>query len=130
MDKLTFYFDRNVGKRLPYALAKLNPPIDIRWQQGEAYAQDMPDDVWLELVATKNWIVLSQDKKFHRIDAEIEAIKQHGAKCFYIPGANSPMWDTACSFVRLHKQMIELAKVTPAPFIISFSVNGRWKRLL
>lgn len=130
MDKLTFYFDRNIGKRLPSALSKLRSPMDIRWHQGEGYKDDLPDDAWLEIVGGKNWIVITQDYKFHVIDAEVEAIRQHSVKCFYLPGASSGMWETLCLFTALHKKMISLCHENPTPFIFSFAKTGKPKRVL
>lgn len=130
MDKLTLYFDRNVGRRLPSALSKLRPPADIRWHQGERFKQDMPDDVWLEIVANRNWIVLTQDLKFHVLEAERQAINQHSVRCFYLPGANDGMWQTLCTLTRIHRKILELSVSTPAPFIFAFSVSGRYKRIL
>lgn len=130
MDKLTFYFDRNIGKRLPNALSKLRPPIDVRWHQGEGFKDDLADDVWLEMVGRKDWIVITQDYQFHVVDAEVEAVRQHSVKCFYLPGASDGMWNSLCLFVRLHKQMISLCHSNAAPFIFSFSKTGKPRRIL
>lgn len=130
MDQLVFYFDRNFGKRLPNALSKLRPPVQIRWHQGERFRGDMPDDEWLEIVGKKNWIVLTQDVKFHLIEHEIAAVKQHSVKCFYFPGANDGMWSTLCSFTRFHGKMMGLANTTNAPFIFQVKGNGQIKQVL
>jgi PIN like domain len=130
MDKLTLYFDRNVGKRLPSALSKLRPPAEIRWHQGEGLAHDLPDDVWLERVAKRNWVVLTQDMRFHVNESEHQAVRQHAVRCFYLPGAQDGMWQTLCTFTRIHKKILELSVSTPAPFIFAFSASGRYKRIL
>lgn len=130
MDSLTLYFDRNVGKRLPHALSKLRPPAEIRWHQGERLPHAMDDDVWLEIVAKRNWVVLTQDLHFHLNASEHLAIKQHGVRCFYLPGATDGMWQTLCVFIRIHKKILELSELTPAPFIFAFSKSGRYKRIL
>lgn len=129
MDQLVFYFDRNFGKRLPGALSKLRPPIEIRWHQGEGFRGDMPDDEWLEIVGQKGWVVLTQDQKFHLIDHEIEAIKHHSVKCFYFPGANDGMWKTLCAFIRFHAKMINSANRCEASFIQEVKANGQIKTI-
>lgn len=130
MDKLTLYFDRNVGKRLPSALSKLRAPAEIRWHQKEGFAADLPDDVWLETVAKRNWVVLTQDYDLHIEENERLAILQHSARCFYLPGAQDGMWKTLCTFTRIHGKILELSMSTPAPFIFAFSASGRYKRVL
>ena len=127
MDELTLYFDRNFGKRLPNALSKLRPPVDIRWHQGEGFAPNMPDDEWMESVGARGWVVLTHDIKFHLIDHEIEALKQHEIKCFYFPDAQVGMWQTLGLFMRTHGRIISISKETNAPFIYKVLRNGSIK---
>jgi len=127
---LTFYFDRNIGKRLPEALVHLQPPFDVRWHQKEGFRHDMPDDEWMEIVGPKGWIVLSQDWKFHLREVEIEAVKQHSIKCFYLPGSGATKWDTYCQLIRSHKRLMELADAEVAPFIFDVKRNGHLKRIV
>ncbi|MGC1503321.1 MAG: hypothetical protein WA782_04185 [Sulfitobacter sp.] len=128
MDELVFYFDRNFGKRLPNALAKLRPPVGIRWHQGQGYRQDMPDDEWMGLVGAKDWVVLTQDIKFHliehEIEHEIEAVKQHNIKCFYFADGQAGMWNTLGVFMRTHRKLMTIAHENSSPFIFTVKNNG------
>lgn len=125
MGKLTFYFDRNLGKRMPEALIHLKAPFDVRWHKGEKFADDMPDDEWMAIVGAKGWIVLSQDFKFHKPEFEYEAVKQHSIKCFYLPDATARTWKTLCALTRSHERMMQRCLSTPAPFIFRLNANGR-----
>lgn len=125
MDKLTFYFDRNLGRRMPQALIHLQAPFDVRWHNGENFPDNMPDDAWMEIVGAKGWIVLSQDFKFHKTEFENEAVKQHSIKCFYLPDATARTWKTLCALVRAHERMIAKSLSIPAPFIFRLHKNGR-----
>lgn len=125
MDKLTLYFDRNFGKRIPYALSRMNPPMEIRWHDGERFPQNMPDDQWLEIAGKNNWIVLTQDLKFHLIDHEIAAVRQHQVGCFYFPSSNYGIWKTTCAFIRFHQRVLALASEVPRPFIFEFKGTGK-----
>src|SRR5262245_11080780 len=60
----------------------MRPPVLIKWHQDEGFAQDMPDDAWISIVCPRKWVVLSQDSKFHLLENETLAIKQHGIRCF------------------------------------------------
>ncbi|GGK41160.1 hypothetical protein [Salinarimonas ramus] len=126
MDQLTLFFDRTFGKRLPRALASLKPPAEIRWHQGERFAHDMPDDEWLSIVGRKNWVVLSQDRRFHVRDNEALAIVQHGVRCFYLPCASEDRWTSLCIFVRRHAPLIDLATRSTSPFLFDLKRNGRF----
>ena len=101
------------------------PPVEVRWQLKERIHQDTPDDVWLADVGSRNWIVLTQDRKFHICATEAFAIKQHNLRCFYLPCASEPRWQSLCRFVRGHVRMIEICQRVPAPFIFEMKKNGR-----
>lgn len=130
MDKLTFYFDVNFGKRLPGALSKLRPPMNVRWHLGEGFKQDLPDDVWLGVVGSKQWIVITQDQKFHKIASEAEAVRQHNVRCFYFPTANDGLWTSLCTFTKNYRQMVSVCERESAPFIYNVRPNGSFKRIL
>lgn len=125
MDQLTFFFDRNFGTRLPKAFRRMNPPMEIRWHQDEGFRQSSPDDEWLGQVKP-DWIILSQDRKWHRVETERAAIKQHNLRCFYIPGASETRWYSLCIFARIHEKLMELSRDAPAPFIFDASRNGKF----
>jgi hypothetical protein len=89
----------------------------------------MPDDEWLNIVGPARWIVLSQDRHFHAIEAEAAAVKQHGIRCFYLPCASEDRWVSVCDFVRHYERMVELAVTTESPFIYELKGNGRFYRV-
>jgi hypothetical protein len=91
------------------------------------FAQTAPDDVWIAAVAAEGWTIFSHDRKFHTIEAEISAIKQHSAGCFYLPGANSPLWDKVVHFMKASDGIIKRANATGRPFIYELASNGRFK---
>lgn len=126
MGSLTFFFDRTFGCRLPKALASLKPPVRIRWHQDEGFPNEMPDDEWMAIVGPKKWVVLSQDRKWHTIEAEAAAIKQHGLRCFYFPCASDDRWVSLSHFVRRQQRMQDLSHKMNPPFIYHLKRNGRF----
>lgn len=129
MAKLTFFFDRNIGTKLPQALKQLSPPFEVRWHQKEGYNHDMPDDEWLEKVGSLGWVVISQDWKFHLRENELLAIKAHRVKCVYLPGSGSTRWETYCRFVSSHKRITEACGIEKAPFILDLKKNGHLRKI-
>lgn len=125
MGQLTFYFDRNIGKRLPEALTHLRAPFDVRWHNEQKFRHDMPDDEWMEIIGTRGWVVISQDYKFHLEAFEQLAVKQHKLKCFYLPDTGAKTWITMCVLVRSHTKMLEICNAESAPFIYDIKSNGR-----
>jgi hypothetical protein len=125
LGKLTFFFDRNIGVKLPQALLHLAPPFQVKWHAQEGFQHDLPDDEWLAIVGQKGWIVVGQDWKFHIRDSEILAVKQHSIKCFYLPASGATKWETFCRVIKSHSKMLEVARKETAPFIFDLKSNGR-----
>lgn len=129
MKRLTFYFDRNVGVKLPQALVQLSPPFDVKWHNQMKFPHDMPDDEWLSVVGPKGWVVIGKDWKFHLIDAELQAVRQHKIRCLYLPGSGQTRWDTYCRLIRSHKRIIERCLTEEPPYILDLKMNGQVRKI-
>jgi hypothetical protein len=80
-------------------------------------------------VAAEGWIVFSHDRKFHTILAECAAVKQHGAGCFYLPGASLPTWYKMSLFMRVEDGIARRITATARPFIYDIGHDGRCTRV-
>lgn len=89
----------------------------------------MRDDEWLEVCGKNQWIAFSHDRKFHRIDAEATAIKQHKVAAFCLCGANSPTWDKLCFFVKAYPKLVEIARNEAAPYLYRIHPSSRLERV-
>ena len=123
MAALTLFFDRNIGLRVPKALRTLRPPVAIKDHQQVGFDIDAPDDEWLAIVGAKSWVVITQDRKFHKVTLELAAVQTHSVRCFYLHGGSDVMWSTFCSFITAFPRIIEIADQVPAPFI--YQVKGK-----
>lgn len=128
---LTFYFDINLGRRIPEALISLKCPYSIKYHIGlldangqPVFPDKTPDDVWLEYVGQRDWIVISRDGKFHRTAVEREAVRQHKVGCFYAWGNNAGTWNQFQSLIRAIDRIAEAAQITPRPFIYRVTREG------
>lgn len=130
MGELTFYFDRNFGKRFPQALFSLRAPVGIEWHNRQRFRDDMPDDEWLRVVGDRGWIVFSHDRKFHTEATETAAVIQHSVGCFYLPAANGSPWRKASALFRSFEKIRHLAVTTQRPFIFDLKANGRLVRVV
>ncbi len=130
MGKLTFYFDRNFGTRLPKALVWVKPPVNIEWHQKQRFPQDMHDDEWLEIVGGRGWVVFSHDRKFHTEATETAAMKQHSVACFYLPHASDSTWHKLSIFVRVFVRVFEIVENQSPPYVYDVHLNGRIKKVI
>lgn len=113
--------------RLPGALARLKPPVKIKWHQEQKFAPNMPDDEWMGIVGPRGWVVLSQDRKWHVRENEREAVRQHSLKCFYFPSANR--WQSLCQIIGKHEKMMEIVATNDGPFIYELKGNSRFYKV-
>lgn len=120
---MILFFDRNVGVAIPTALKLLNLPVQIEAHQ-DHFPIDEPDDVWLPLVGGWGWIVIAQDYKFHVIQAELEALKQHNIGCFYLWGAEATKWEAMRAFARGYDNIIREASRAIRPFAFKVEKHG------
>lgn len=144
MEPLTLYFDRNVGRRLPEALKLLHLPdvkarvihhhtekhllgMKNKTKKDPLFKPDEKDDKWLEYVGMKDWVVFSQDKKFHKpgYESELYAIKQFNVGCFYLWGATAQTSEKALVFLKAYDKILHAIKTTPKPFIYDITRTGR-----
>jgi hypothetical protein len=90
------------------------------------FAADETDDVLLRFCGERNWVVVSQDYRYH-LEANVrEAIKQHRVGVFYIWGANATKWDTFRVLAHAFPKLVTLTKTTDRPFIFKIAANARF----
>lgn len=126
---LTFYFDRNFGRRLPEALRKLGLIVEFQHDKKSRFRPTMPDDEWLAEVGKRKWVVFSHDRKFHLLPAELSAIKQHEVGCFYLWGANDTTWGKARLFAKAYDRIVQAAATESRPFIYLVTKRGTLKKV-
>jgi hypothetical protein len=119
---------------LPAVIKAARPPFDVQYHHDPKnkfkFSGKTTDDEWLAKVAAEGWIVFSHDRKFHTRLAEISAIKQHKAGCFYLPGSQSPTWNKLVYFVRAFEGIEQRIAATARPFIFDLAYTGRFKTIL
>lgn len=127
MDPLTFYFDRNFGKRLPEAIFRTRPPFQTEWQHSSRLRlnQTMKDDDWLRICGERGWVVFSHDRKFHSIAVEADAIRQHKVAAFALCGANSETFDKLRYFMLAYPKIVETVRSLKPPYLFRIEKSGR-----
>lgn len=77
----------------------------------------MPDDKWLEMCGQKKWIAFSHDRKFHAIEVEAAAIKQHNVGAFTLCGASDPTWNKLGYFVKAFPRIAAIVVAEKPPYL-------------
>jgi PIN like domain len=110
-----------------------HPPFTVEYHHDPnnkfKFVQDTPDDEWLSKVGAEGWIVFSHDRKFHTILPECAAIKQHKIGCFYLWGANAPLWEKLHCFMGAYRRIAKVATTVGKPFIYDVTHNCQLKQI-
>jgi hypothetical protein len=90
-----YFTDRDLGKRFPDILKSAGLTVE---RHADHFADDTPDEVWLEAVGKRGWIALTHDRRIRYKPNERNAVIRHGAALLVIVGA-APFPDLAWAFV-------------------------------
>jgi len=137
------YFDRCVGTAIPEALRLLGmsnvyhhhihrAKVGLKPERDEKtlFGHDTHDDVWMDFVASRGWIVISQDYRLHLESAALTSIKQHGAKVFYLWGAEAPKIDVMRVLLNNYKRIVQFAASNPGPYVLRVKARGALQRFM
>jgi hypothetical protein len=121
---MTLFFDRNVGKTVPRALARLRVPVE--WHDKLELPPTTGDDEILEIVGTKGWSMITCDQRIARQENQRQAFVDHDVGCFILWGgaAESP-WYRVRMIARNWERIEELAGQTGVrPFVCTLRLRG------
>lgn len=91
MSKLpTVFVDRSLGRvQVPRLLRTAGVElVTLAEHYGVPADEQVSDVTWIAESAQRGWIAFMKDFAIRRRPAEIEAILEHGARCFCLPNAN------------------------------------------
>lgn len=91
----------------------------LRWQ--DVFEEEGLSDVeWLNIVGPKGWILLTWDKRIRRRNAEIQAVRDSGAKLFFVQRmkTGAEQAQIVCSHLR---KIIKISDDYVPPFIASIT---------
>jgi PIN like domain len=86
-----FFIDRSLGRiAVPGLLRKAGwDVVTLAEHYGIPADEDVTDVQWIAETAALGWPVLMKDKRIRYRPAEIEAVIEHGARCFVILAGTS-----------------------------------------
>lgn len=122
-----FFCDRNLGKRVPAALATRGWNIE---RHDDHFAQNTSDDVILREIAARGWIFLTQDKKIRTRGPERRILLDHGVRTVSIAStANLSASATIDTLVQAEAAIFAAVETTTTPYIVAVYKDGTIRRL-
>ena len=121
-DKLVLFLDRNLGKHIiAEALRSAGHPVEIH---DEHLPVDAPDEDWLRLISSRGWVGVTRDKRIRYRTAEIDAIKEYGARVLVIRAKHQTGSELAEILVKYHSRIQRFVAREKAPFIAGINRSG------
>jgi hypothetical protein len=108
-----YFTDRDLGKRFPEILKSGGLTVE---RHADHFADDAPDELWLEQVGKRGWIALTHDRRIRYKPNELNAVMQHGVALLVIVG-KAPFPDLARSFVNSRAVIENFLRGRKPPFI-------------
>ena len=118
-----YFTDRDLGKRFPKILKSGGLTVE---RHADHFADDAPDELWLEAVGKRRWIALTHDRRIRYKPNELNAVMQHGVALLVIVG-KAPFPDLARSFVNSRAVIENFLRGRKPPFIAKF-IDHRHRR--
>ena len=112
LDLYTFFLDRASESTALYSALKAKG-ANVEMHRNH-YEDDEDDEVWLPEVATKGWIIISQNQ-FNAL--EREAIRNAGGCAFLVVHGDMKGEEEAAMIAAALPKMLRILKANQAPFI-------------
>ena len=107
--------------------------LDVRFERHLAHFQSGTlDEVWLPLVGSNGWILLTSDKRIRYNLLEKRALKVHAVREFVFTSGNMSGQDMAAGLKLALPKMRTFSSRTKPPFVASITSTGeihlRWPK--
>jgi hypothetical protein len=118
----TVFLDRSIGSRLPEALEILG--FDVA-AHDHYFDPTTPDVEWLENVAERGWVVVTNDKQIRYNELERRTLIETNTGYFVLGGGSRTNRQMALTLMLAWDAIQEVAASTPRPFAFTVHASGR-----
>ena len=123
-----FFFDRNLGHRVPEALRADGWLVEVH---DDHFREDTPDTVILGEIARRGWVLVTQDRRIRKRASELEALLEHDVRAFFIAStANLSAAQTIDVLRRAERAMTTALNELDAPFVVAIYKDANTRQIL
>jgi hypothetical protein len=128
LDSVTFFTDRALGSvDVPTALHDFGLCVE---RHRDHFNSNCEDHVWIPEVGRRGWVILTKDKSFKSRQLEVAAMMKANTAAFVLTNAGTTGAQNAATFIVAMRQIFELLKRTPKPFMANVTPAGEVKLVL
>lgn len=112
MDRI-YFTDRDLGKQFPARLREAGLQVE---RHTDHFAHDTADEVWLQDVGRRGWIVLTHDERIRYKPNELAAVMRHRVALLVVQG-RAPFAQLAQWFVQTLPRIETFVATHEPPYI-------------
>jgi hypothetical protein len=124
---LTYFVDRDLGKRLAAALRAIGVPAVAHVERyRDSDAESVPDTAWIRDCAKRGEVIITRDSRQHRrLSAELHAITSGGAKAFVLETGNASVLEYMRALLIAWPRLQRIVAGEVGPWVYGINANGR-----
>ena len=127
-EPLVFFVDRSLGNKVVAgALRAAGARVEIH---DDHFSTTALDEVWLDEVGRRGWVVLTKDRAIRYRAPALAAIRGSGVRLFVLTAGDLQGGEMADVFARALVRITTVARREPAPFIARVTRTGAVSLLL
>ena len=123
LDDFVLYLDENLDNCQPILDALVSNRV-LHHRHREHFSPGTPDEVWLQFVAERSWVVLTKDKRNRYNEIERAALRRYGVREFYFGSGNFSGTEMAQALALAIPQMRTLVRQYSSPMVGSIARSG------
>jgi hypothetical protein len=123
LEDFVLYLDENLDNCQPILDALTTNNVQHR-RHRDHFPRGTADEVWLQFVAERSWVVLTKDKRNRYNQIERDALRRHRVREFYFASGNFTGAEMAQALAACLAQMRALTREYNPPLVGSISRSG------
>jgi hypothetical protein len=125
---MKFFFDNDVSSKLARAMKCLEGEDSVV-HLTERYAQDTPDEEWLEDDGKEEMVLISRDRMIRKRAGEFLALRRHKVGAFFLTGKGVGKWGEVRQVINAWENIKDLATRTRTPYVYQVSRHSKITRI-
>lgn len=98
-------------------------------RHADHFTKGTPDETWLARAGSRNWVVLTRDKRIRYRQLEKLALTEAKVRAFVFTGGNVTVKDTAAILVGALPRIDRVCRTQAGPFIYHIGLAGKPHRV-
>lgn len=124
LEDFVLYLDENLDNCRPILEALTTNRVKY-YRHRDRFPRGTQDEVWLQFVAERSWVVLTKDKRNRYNEIERDALRRHRVREFYFGSGNFTGAEMGQALGSALAQMRSLVRAYNPPLVGSISRSGQ-----